>query len=109
MLIDQHIAFFQTFGYLHLKGYFAEEIGWIIEEFERAWQDGSVWHDGSKRTIYPKTFVGASERLSTLIEHPKVAAVCLAALGDGVRLPGRRRQLLLRRYGLALRRLQPVA
>ncbi len=88
MLTDQHIAFFRTFGYLHLRGYFADEIGWITDEFERAWTDGAVWHDGSKRTIYPTTFVGATARLSTLIEHPKVAAVCLAALGDGYGFQG---------------------
>ncbi len=88
MLNDQQIAFFHTFGYLHLPGYFAEEISWITEEFERAWAMCPLAHDGSKRSIYPATFVGATERLASLIEHPKVAAVCRGALGDGYGFQG---------------------
>jgi hypothetical protein len=89
MITDQHIAFFNTFGYLHIPGYFAEEIAWIEEEFAAAWRAcTTVVHDGSQRTIFPATFVGASPRLATLIEPPKVVAVCAGLLGQGYGFQG---------------------
>jgi hypothetical protein len=89
MLTDAHLAFFQTFGYLHIPGYFADEIGWILEEFEAAWSSHrGAAHDGSARTTHSRTFVGATPRLSTLIEHPKVVAVCRGLLGDGYSFQG---------------------
>jgi ectoine hydroxylase-related dioxygenase (phytanoyl-CoA dioxygenase family) len=79
---DQDIAFFRTFGYLHIRDWFHDEINWITEEFEQAWgASPGVVHDGSKRTIYPGMFLDASPRLSSLLEHPRVAAVCTALLG----------------------------
>jgi hypothetical protein len=84
MLSDQHRAFFRIFGYLHVPGYFADEIGWITDEFTAAWSGvPAAGHDGSRRTIYPGHFIGSTPRLATLLEHPKVAAVCSALLGDG--------------------------
>jgi hypothetical protein len=89
MLTPQHVAFFRTFGYLHIPGYFAEEIAWIVSEFDAVWASRpDLVHDGSKRSIFPTLFVGATPRLSTLIEHPKVAAVCEALLGSGYGIDG---------------------
>jgi hypothetical protein len=84
VITDSDIAFFEIFGYLHIPGYFADEIGWITAEFEAAWAAlPGVVHDGSQRTIYPGVFVGATPRLAALIEHPKVAAICRGLLGEG--------------------------
>jgi hypothetical protein len=89
MLSERDILFFKTFGYLHIRGYFAQEISWITEEFETVWKARrDVVHDGSQRTIFPETFVGASPRLATLIEHPKVVAVCSALLDPGYAFQG---------------------
>jgi hypothetical protein len=89
MLSPHHIAFFRAFGYLHIPGYYADEIGWITEEFDAIWAaHPDLLHDGSKRTIFPGFFVVQTPRLSTLIEHPKTAAVCAALLGPGYGIDG---------------------
>jgi len=89
MLTPTQICFFHTFGYLHVPGYFQEEIAWIIDEYEAIWAaHPELPHDGSVRTTLPGLFVGASKRLATVIEHPKVIAVCTALLGAGYGLQG---------------------
>jgi hypothetical protein len=89
MLTDSDVAFFEVFGYLHIPGFFADEARWISDEFDAAWAARTdVVHDGSRRTTYPATFVGATPRLATLIEHAQVAAVCRALLGEGYAFQG---------------------
>ena len=71
-----------------------QEIGWIQEEFEAAWESHEEqWgtphsHDGSARTIWPGCFVTSTPRLSTLIENPKIRGICLGTLGEGYTLEG---------------------
>ena len=71
-----------------------QEIGWIQEEFEAAWESHEEqWgtphsHDGSARTIWPGCFVMSTPRLSTLIENPKIRGICLGTLGEGYTLEG---------------------
>jgi hypothetical protein len=81
MISDDDIAFFRIFGYLHIRGYFADEIGWIAEEFARVM--APLRHDGSQRTIHPGCFIGATPRLATLLEHPRMTELCEALLGSG--------------------------
>jgi len=89
MLTPAQISFFHTFGYLHVPGYFASDIAWITAEYEAIWAaHPELPHDGSVRTTYPGLFVGASRRLATLIEHPRMIAVCTALLGAGYGLQG---------------------
>ena len=94
LLSEQQQAFFKTFGFLHLKEILAEEIGWIVSEFEAAWESHEQqWgvphnHDGSRRTIWPGCFVMSTPRLSTLIENPKIRGICLGTLGEGYTLEG---------------------
>jgi hypothetical protein len=84
MLTPQQIAFFETFGYLHLPQALAAEIGWIQDEFEAAWKARpDVKHDGSQRTIFPASFITARPRLSTLVEHPVVCGALDDLLGAG--------------------------
>jgi hypothetical protein len=86
LISDRDRAFFRIFGYLHIPGWFANDIGWITEEFSRAMAE--LPHDGSRRTIYPGWFIGATPRLATLLEHPRMTAVCEALLGPGYGLFG---------------------
>jgi hypothetical protein len=72
---------FETFGYLVLPGLLNEEIGWIIEEFEAVFQNRGVVHDGSKRsTVVP--FIDQREKLSTLLDNPKIVGLISGLLGD---------------------------
>jgi hypothetical protein len=77
----QRRHFFETFGYLFLPGFLAEEIGWISDEFEAVFRDRGVVHDPSKRTcIVP--FIDQRERLCTLLDHPHLESVLTELLGD---------------------------
>lgn len=84
MLTAAQHAFFETFGFLKLPGALAADVGWIQDEFEAAWRlKPEVVHDGSQRTIYPASFITATRRLSTLVEHDVVCGVLDDLLGVG--------------------------
>ena len=73
--------FFETFGYLALPGLLEDEIDWITEEFEAVFRGRNVVHDGSKRScIVP--FIDQRERLSTLLDHPKLVGLISGVLGE---------------------------
>ena len=73
--------FFETFGYLALPGLLKDEIDWITEEFEAVFRGRNVVHDGSKRScIVP--FIDQRERLSTLLDHPKLVGLISGVLGE---------------------------
>lgn len=76
-------AFFETFGFLVLPGLLLTEIDWITAEFEAVHaQYPGPKHDGTRRTcIVP--FIDQSERLCTLLDHPKVVDVAESLLGAG--------------------------
>jgi ectoine hydroxylase-related dioxygenase (phytanoyl-CoA dioxygenase family) len=77
--------FFDTFGYLYLPGFLADDIGWISTEFDAVWaRRTDVHHDGTHRTIYPDSFFNASRVLARLIEHPLISSVCDELLGPGI-------------------------
>ncbi len=89
MITPQQKAFFDTFGYLALPGILAQDIGWIIDHFEAVWRARpDIVHDGSQRTIFPEIFISADERLSTLVEDPRIVDICTSLLGDGYTLAG---------------------
>jgi hypothetical protein len=80
-LQQQQKQFFDTFGYLVLPGLLADEIGWVIEEFEAVWRDRGVVHDGTKRScIVP--FIDQRERLCRLLDHPGITALVGGLLGE---------------------------
>ena len=78
-LTPQQQAFFETFGYLILPGLLAEDVGWITESFEELLGGVAERHDGTRRTI---TGTDQSERLCTLLDHPKVSGVAASLMGD---------------------------
>ncbi|MBV9468162.1 MAG: phytanoyl-CoA dioxygenase family protein [Abitibacteriaceae bacterium] len=80
-LTQQQKHCFETFGYLTFPGLLAEEIGWILDEFEAVFQDRKVQHDGTQRScVVP--FIDQRERLCTLLDHPKLKAIAAGILGD---------------------------
>lgn len=72
---------FATFGYLVLPGLVKEELGWILEEFEAVFQNRGVVHDGTKRSIVVP-FIDQREKLSTLIDNPKIVGLISGLLGN---------------------------
>ena len=85
-LTDQQITFFNTFGYLGFPGLMADSIDEITREFEMVWTDrgGGHYgkaHDGKARScIVP--FIDQRERLSALIDDPRIMGIATALLGD---------------------------
>lgn len=80
-LTSQQVDFFDTFGYIVLPGLLANEIGWIIDEFTAVFTDRNLVHDPTQRTcVVP--FIDSREKLSTLLDHPKVEGVAASLLGD---------------------------
>jgi hypothetical protein len=89
MLTPLQIACFQAFGFLHLPGAIAADVGWIVDEYERVWADHpELNHDGSVRTTYPGLFIAQTPRLSTLLDHPVIAACADGLIGEGWTLTG---------------------
>ncbi len=80
-LSQQQRDCFETFGYLVLPGLVSEEVSWIIEEFEAVFQNRGVVHDGSKRSVVVP-FIDQREKLSTLLDNPKVHGLISGLLGD---------------------------
>jgi hypothetical protein len=77
----EQLRFFETFGYLHLPGLLAEDIGWIIAEFEAVFPQRGVVHDYTKRScIVP--FIDQRERLCTLLDHPHIEGLLTGLLGE---------------------------
>ena len=73
--------FFKLFGYLFLPNLLAEEIDWITKEHREVFEKKGIVHDGTRRTqIVP--FIDQSERLCTLLDHPKVLEVIGSLLGE---------------------------
>lgn len=77
---EQMKDFFDTFGYLALRGVLRDDIDWITSEFENVFVDHGVVHDGDRRTcIVP--FIDQRERLCTLLDHPVLSHVAQLLLG----------------------------
>ena len=73
--------YFDDFGFLWLPGFFAAEIGWISQEFERLLQEQGSKHDGTKRTGCHSP-LESSERLGTLLTDSRLVGVLNAVLGE---------------------------
>jgi hypothetical protein len=77
---EERRRFFEAFGFLVLRGYLADDVEEITEEFEARFQDAGVRHQGTERsTIIP--FIDARPRLRRLIEDPRIDAVFSTTLG----------------------------
>ena len=80
-LTAQQLHFFRTFGFLKLPGAFAAEIDDITAAFEEVWAASGRTHDRMKRSMRIP-FIDQHERLSALLDDPRVSEAVGAILGD---------------------------
>jgi ectoine hydroxylase-related dioxygenase (phytanoyl-CoA dioxygenase family) len=94
MITTQQKRFFEVFGFLHLPGRFSDDIHWMSDEYEgvfrrRSDQRSEKNGEGKpKLTTIDQLFVSLSPRLSTLIEDPRVVAICEGLLGEDYAICG---------------------
>jgi hypothetical protein len=83
---EQH-DYFNTFGFLKFPGLFKDNIASITEEFELTFptfrQDHKEYkeHDGKKRSVVPY-FIDWREKLSALLDDPRIDGILTSLLGD---------------------------
>lgn len=79
-LTEQQLQFFDTFGFLKLKGLVRPQVQEIITEFEAVFPEKGAVHDGGKRTcIVP--FIDSREKLCALLDNPAVEGAASSLLG----------------------------
>ena len=91
---EQKQRFFDDFGYLYLPGVFADDIDWIIEEYERVLRDSGVEYDNGQRRGCGK-MLEQSERLCTMIDHPVMVSTMTAILGEDYNYTGSGAELMV--------------
>jgi hypothetical protein len=85
-LSEEQKRFFDTFGFLVLRGAISDVIDEVISAFEAVWADRGGGHegrphDGTRRScIVP--FVDQHATLSALLDHPRVHGAAASLLGD---------------------------
>jgi hypothetical protein len=85
-LSDQQIAFFDTFGFIRLRGLFAAEIDQLTSEFERVFEEQATWesheqlHFNDRRLIIPG-FIDHSPTLLGLLGDPRVVGTASSLIG----------------------------
>jgi hypothetical protein len=86
----QHLATFDLFGYVVIRGLFAEDITWITDEYEAVWRTRpDLMHSAAgKNSAFPGLFISRSARLSALLEDPRIVALGDTLLGEGYSLSG---------------------
>ena len=91
-LTPEQLAFFETFGFLALRGLLADSIDRITDEFEGIWaahgggHNGTA-HDGTARSCSVQ-FIDQSVYLSALLDDPRVHDVAASILGDDFNYKG---------------------
>jgi hypothetical protein len=83
----QHRRRFETFGFLVLPGYLADDIGWITAEFEASFAAFADVHDGNFNTT-ASAIVNHSAGLSSLVDHPRIVCLFECLLGADWRFWG---------------------
>ena len=85
-LTNRQITFFNMFGYLGLPGLMKDRIGAIIDDFEALWAEhggghGGRPHEGIARSVIAP-FIDQSEKLSALLDDPRIMAIASQLLGN---------------------------
>ncbi|MDA0746783.1 MAG: phytanoyl-CoA dioxygenase family protein [bacterium] len=84
-LSEQQLAFFDTFGYVGFPGLMADAIEDVTNAFEEVWTErggghNGQAHDGKQRScIVP--FIDQHERLSALLDDPRIHGLLTSLLG----------------------------
>ncbi|MSS72206.1 MAG: hypothetical protein EXS64_12055 [Candidatus Latescibacteria bacterium] len=85
-LTDQQLAFFDTFGYLSFPGLMADRIDEILHDFEALWDSRGGGHNGRPHDAKARSclvqFIDLHERLSTLLDDPRIIGIAGSLLGD---------------------------
>src|SRR5581483_6046070 len=80
-LTAQQKNFFDTFGFLHFPGLFADSIDSIITEFEALWTARGGGHAGQPHNGKARStmvqFVDQREKLSALLDDPRLHDVAV--------------------------------
>src|SRR6266496_821023 len=85
-LTDQQMAFYNVFGYLHFPGLLSDCIDTVIDEFEGVFVRQGGGHNGrphdglARSCIVP--FIDQSAYLSSLLDDPRILAICSSLCGD---------------------------
>jgi hypothetical protein len=88
-LTAQQKKFFEQFGYLHCPGLVSDSIGWIIDEFEEIWAKcQTVKHTGEQRTMFPGNFICQTPKIATLMDDPRIDALCEGLMGPDYQYAG---------------------
>ncbi len=91
-LNEQQVAYFETFGFLIFPGLLRDEIGKIIDGFERVWAAHGGGHDGrphdhkQRSALVP--FIDQDEYLSCLLDDPRIEGIAASLLGDDFNYSG---------------------
>lgn len=86
LLSEAQRRFFTTFGYLHLPGMLRDVVGEVIDGFERVWANRGGGHEGkphdgtARSCLVP--FIDQDERLSLLLDDPRIHGLLTSLLGD---------------------------
>jgi Phytanoyl-CoA dioxygenase (PhyH) len=91
VITEQQVTFLETFGFLHLPGLLADEIGEITEAFEAVFADPTHFrmdmneplHRNDRRLIIP-AFVDKHPTLARLPEDSRIIGIARSVLGEDV-------------------------
>jgi hypothetical protein len=89
-LSPQQVAYFKTFGFLHLPGLFGDSIEEMTAAFERIfadprhehWELGEGFLHGGRRRVAVPSFIDKDEALSELRNDPRILGVVKGLIGD---------------------------
>lgn len=85
-LTAQQLAYFDTFGYLGFPGLLNDRIDEIINDFEEVWARHGGGHNGrpheGKERSCIVQFIDHHERLSSLLDDPRISGIATSLLGD---------------------------
>jgi hypothetical protein len=85
-LTEQQLAYFDTFGYLGFPGLLNDRIDEIINDFEEVWARHGGGHNGrpheGKERSCIVQFIDHHERLSSLLDDPRIRGIASSLLGD---------------------------
>ncbi len=86
-LTDHQKAFFQTFGYLQLRGLMADCIDDITGAFTQVFERNAWRHDDKSRSMFLQ-FIDQDEYLRGLLDDSRITGIAAGLLGDDFNYAG---------------------
>jgi ectoine hydroxylase-related dioxygenase (phytanoyl-CoA dioxygenase family) len=88
VLTPEQVEFFRTFGYLHLRGLFADDISALTDAFDEVFEKEEIsleprveLHNNDRRRII-FSILSKHPRLNVLLDDPRMKGVVSPLLGD---------------------------